>query len=301
MPTLAYCATLNNYTPDEVATLKNPKDFIQYFIAGHEVGEKGTPHLQIYFQLTKQIRMTTIKKWGRPWDRMHFEASRGSDEDNYAYCSKEGSFWEYGERKPMPGKGARMDLIELKKAIDEGMSYDDICDTHFEASLRYYKFIKERVQARLRKTELASLLEEYEDVSWKPWQLDLLDTLAVTPSDREILWYYDQKGNSGKSFLTTYLMASGRATLVGAGKKADMAYLLTKGMADIVIFDLPRTAEEHMDGMYQLAEELKNRRLISTKYDSETLVFSKKHVVIFANFKPNTAKWSEDRCVQTSL
>jgi len=115
------------------------------------------------------------------------------------------------------------------------------------------------------------------------------------------MWYHDQMGNNGKSFLTTYLMASGRATLVGSGKKADMSYLLTKGMGEVVIFDLPRTAEEHMDGMYQLAEELKNRRLISTKYDSETLVFSKKHVVIFANFKPNMTKWSEDRYMIMTL
>lgn len=297
MPTLAYCTTLNNYTADDVAVLKNPHEFITYFICGHEVGDKGTPHLQCYFQLSKQIRLTTIKKWDGPWKKMHFEKSRGSDDDNYRYCAKDGAFWEYSERRTMPGCGARMDLVELKKAIDEGMTYDGICDAHFEASLKYYKFIKERVQARLKKMELASLLEEYENVSWKPWQLALLDTLALQPSDRKILWYFDQKGNSGKSFLTTYLLASGRATLVGSGKKADMAYLLSKGMNDIVIFDLPRTAEEHMDGMYQLAEELKNRRLISTKYDSETLVFSKKHVVIFANFMPNMLKWSADRYV----
>ncbi len=59
--------------------------------------------------------------------------------------------------------------------------------------------------------------------------------------------------------------------------------------------DLPRTAEHCMTGMYSLAEEVKNRRLISTKYDSETLVFSKKHVVIFANFRPDMKAWSADR------
>jgi hypothetical protein len=145
-----------------------------------------------------------------------------------------------------------MDLVDLKKDMDAGMSYDGICDTHFEASLKYLRFIRERVQHRLKTMELASLLKEYEDVLWKPWQQDLLAILESEPSDRTIRWYVDLKGNNGKSFLTTYLMASGQATLVGQGKKVDMAYLLSKGMAKTIIFDLPRAAEEHMDGLYNL-------------------------------------------------
>ena len=49
------------------------------------------------------------------------------------------------------------------------------------------------------------------------------------------------------------------------------------------------------------AEDLKNNWLISTKYDSESLVFSKKHVVIFANFKPDMTKWSADPYLITDL
>ena len=133
-------------------------------VCGHEVGEKVTPHLQLYFQLTKQVRFNTIKKWSGPWAKMHFEKSRGSSEDNYAYCTKDGAFWEYGEKKLMPGAGARMDLEALKRDIAGGMSYDTICDEHFEAALKYYKFIRERVQQRLKTMELASLLKEYEGV-----------------------------------------------------------------------------------------------------------------------------------------
>lgn len=296
MPTLAYCATLNNYTADHVAELRNPKDMVTYFVAGHEIAPtSGTPHLQIYFQLKKQVRFTTIKKWGPAWERMKFIESRGTDVDNYNYCVKDGNFWEYGERREMAGKGSRQDLVKLKADIDGGMTYDDICDTHFEASLKYNKFIKERVQALTKKTELRSLLVEYEGVVWKPWQQDLLNSLELAPDSRKIQWLWEPTGNVGKSFLTTYLLASGRAALLTVGRKADMAYILSKDPKPIVIFDLPRTAEEHMDGLYNLAEDLKNNRLISTKYDSETLVFSNKHVVIFANFRPDMTKWSADR------
>ena len=138
MPTLAYCATLNHYSASDVAELKNPRPDVEYMIVGHEVRANGTPHLQIHFQLKKQVKMTTIKKWGGPWERMHCEPSRGSDDDNYAYCSKDGLFWELGARKTMPGKGTRSDLLQLKKDIDAGLPYDTVCDTHFEAALKYH-------------------------------------------------------------------------------------------------------------------------------------------------------------------
>lgn len=297
MPTLAYCATLNNYTEEEVACIRNGHQTISYLVCGHEIGDAGTPHLQIYFQLERQVKMTTIKRWGSAWERMHFEASRGSDDDNYRYCTKDGSFFEIGERRTMPGKGARMDLLALKNDIDKGVSYDDICDTHWEASLKYYKFIKERVQARATKLELASLLGAYEDVAWRPWQQQLLDTVSQEPDDRTITWVWEPTGKVGKSFLANYLLASGKASLLEMGKKADLAHALCKDLSKpIVVFDLTRKLESmDLGGLYSLAEGLKNRRIFSGKYDGGTQIFGKKHVIFFANFKPDMTAWSADR------
>lgn len=295
MPTLAYCATLNNYTADDVATLKNGHDKIEYLLVGHEVGEEGTPHLQIYFQLNSQVKFSTIKKWGGPWSRMHFEKSRGSDEDNYRYCTKDNSFWELGEKRTMPGKGARMDLVALKNDIDKGMQYDDICDTHFEASMKYFRFIKERIQVRATKLELSSLLAAYEGVVWKPWQQQLLDMVSDEPDDRTITWVWEPTGKVGKTFLANYLMASGKATLLEAGKKTDLAYIMSLDLKETVVIDLTRTTEDHMGGLYSLAEDLKSRRMLSPKYESRMMIFGKKHVIFFANFKPDMKAWSADR------
>lgn len=121
MPTLAYCATLNNYTPDEVATLRNGHEKVSYMVVGHEVGDEGTPHLQIYFQLANQVKLTTIKRWGGPWAKMHMENSRGSDDDNYRYCTKEGSFWEIGERRSMPGTHPSSRYQDGASLIAEGL------------------------------------------------------------------------------------------------------------------------------------------------------------------------------------
>ncbi len=63
-------------------------------IVGLEVGKQGTSHLQIYFQLANQAKITTIKNWGGPWSRIHFESARGTDEEAADYCKKEGNFFE---------------------------------------------------------------------------------------------------------------------------------------------------------------------------------------------------------------
>ena len=51
-----------------------------------------------------------MKGWGGPWEKMHMEAARGTDEEASTYCKKDGNFVEIGERKSMGRKGARSDL-----------------------------------------------------------------------------------------------------------------------------------------------------------------------------------------------
>jgi hypothetical protein len=94
------------------------------------------------------------------------------------------------------------------------------------------------------------------------------------------------------------------ATVLTGGKKIDMAYIYAQNPTSIVVFDLPRTAEinteesdrkHHLDGIYSLAEELKNGILVSGKYESKTVVFKVPHVIFFANFEPDMTKWSSDR------
>lgn len=54
-----YCFTYNNYTADGEEQLKAwLEEFTKYAVFGHEVGEKGTPHLQGYINLTRQIHTT---------------------------------------------------------------------------------------------------------------------------------------------------------------------------------------------------------------------------------------------------
>lgn len=84
----AWCGTYNNYTPDVVFDILN-NDMFTYAIVGKEVGESGTPHLQIYVRCVNPIRLSSLTA---KWPRAHWEIARGSPRQNIDYCSKQGEW-----------------------------------------------------------------------------------------------------------------------------------------------------------------------------------------------------------------
>lgn len=325
MPTLAYCWTLNNWTPLERQQILDINDTkVQYICLAEEIGAQGTPHLQGYIQLKKQCKYTTIKSNWQGWSRVHFEQyTMGSDDDNYDYVhgpyTKNGknkplneTFVEKGERISMGRKGARNDLKEVKEAIDRGESYDEICETHFTQVAMYSKFIKERIQARESGRLLDSLREQYNSSSLMPWQSALVDYLDEGVDPRKIAWIWDKEGNSGKSWMAKYLVATKNACYLSFGRKSDLIYIFAQDPKPIVVFNLSRTTapttEEHeqckknfLDGIYSLAEDLKDGILVNTKYEAKTVLFQVPHVIFFANFEPDRTKWSADRYDVTNM
>lgn len=91
-----YCFTINNYTEEDLAGLlrleTNPK--VRYYIAGREVGENGTPHIQGYIRFNNALPFESLKKL---IPRSHIEACKGTPQQNIDYCSKSGDFHAYGE------------------------------------------------------------------------------------------------------------------------------------------------------------------------------------------------------------
>lgn len=309
MPVLNYCATLNNYSTEDWNELTRPNSKLQYIIVGKEVGESGTPHLQIYFQLAKQCKLQTIKNWGGPWKKMHLESARGTPEQASTYCKKDGDFIEIGEMK-VNKPGQRTDLDSVKEAIDRGETYDEVVDANFSVASRCHKFIKERIQARDSNKQVAILRERLESASLRPWQQILKDVVEEEANPRAIHWIWCKNGSSGKSWMARYLVATKGAAYLTFGKKSDLAYIYAGNQAGIVVINLSRTANpgeedknrsHFMDGLYSLAEDLKDGMMVSTKYESRTLIFDVPHVIFFANFEPDYTKWSADRYLVKEL
>lgn len=96
-----WCMTLNNYTEVEYEEVSRVE--CVYAIVGKEKGEEGTPHLQGFFQFKTEKSLKQVKEMV---PRAHWEATKGSIDQNVAYCSKDGDFTERGVRpKSQKAKG----------------------------------------------------------------------------------------------------------------------------------------------------------------------------------------------------
>lgn len=296
MPTHGLCWTLNNYTPEQALELRGAvgQTGISYVLFGYEIGDNGTPHLQGYFQANHDHYNRFKKKFGN----MHIEKQKGTYEEATNYCKKDGDFFEAGvPDTTIQGKkkGQRSDLMLVKNAIEKGESYEQITNAHFQTVARYSRFIQEQIQVNATTRELLSLQEELASSSLKPWQQALLDVVKEDPNPRTIHWIWDSQGGTGKSWMATYLGANHNALVLENAKKADLAYIYAQNPTRMVVFDLSRTQEDKLDHIYALAENLKNGRIVSSKYVSKTIYFRTPHVIFFANFSPDMTKWSADR------
>lgn len=90
----AWLFTFNNYA-DHVphVTLVRSAEHVKFFVIGREVGESGTPHLQgyIYFATLKSLTQCRALL-----PLAHWTIARGTAQENYAYCTKDGNFDEGG-------------------------------------------------------------------------------------------------------------------------------------------------------------------------------------------------------------
>ncbi len=195
------------------------------------------------------------------------------------------------------GRGTRTDLNDLKEALDEGKSISDLYDEHFSTLARHIKFAERYVRHKQQIQISSQLKDQYSGAILRPWQRTLLETLTQVPDTRTVHWYWDHAGNVGKTFMGAYVTHMHGALVLPVGKVHDMCYALGNNQAPIYIFDIPRTYEDKLDGVYNLIEMVKNQRVSSYKYESTIINIPIAHVVVFANFEPDLSNpaMSKDR------
>lgn len=131
-----------------------------------------------------------------------------------------------------------------------------------------------------------------------PWQQKIVNICKEEPDDRTIHWFWEPTGKVGKSSLIKYLVVHFEAIMAG-GKAADMKYFIAKHKEKkgwyptVVIMDVPRKMEGYIS--WGGIEEIKNGCYLSTKFDCEMVVMNSPHLIIFANFLPDTSVMSSDR------
>lgn len=159
----SWCFTVNNYEDLSKEHANFETWSVEYMVAGEEVGEEGTPHLQCAVTFKKPYFLTGVKKLH---PRAHWEIMKASDKSAaFDYCKKDGVFWEKGELKT---QGARSDIKAAYAALKAGKSFKDF-----------------------------ALAEEPSYQALKVFDL-VKRTLAPGEIVREVLWYYGETG-TGKS------------------------------------------------------------------------------------------------------
>jgi len=211
-----WCATWNNYPEDWesklplVMTPRKKETLISYWISGKEIApETGTPHLQMYIQLTKRQRLKALQKATvKAGVQVHLVPAKGSLTQNQTYCKKEGDFKEGGVPRETDPKlagraSARVDLEALRDGILGGKTDLELAldSNTLKASASFQKFSQNlRHQAR-EKEARARAKEEMTDIILRDWQNEAvlnLDECVLPPV--QLTWCPSRTGSHFKEF-----------------------------------------------------------------------------------------------------
>lgn len=126
-----WCFTLHKWHANHVLRLRHPESYSgQYVIFGREVSPStGSRHLQGFLYFKSPITRDGVKKrLGDGFNHIHLEMAKGTVDENYRYCSKDGDFEQYGDK---PSQGLRSDLLKIRDQIKIGVPEQEIASTYF--------------------------------------------------------------------------------------------------------------------------------------------------------------------------
>lgn len=132
-------------------------------------------------------------------------------------------------------------------------------------------------------------------------QIDIAN-LFLKPEEkfgRSIYWFWESRGNWGKTVLATY-MVDQMGAIVVSGKAVDAGYAIQMYIEEhgqgpeIVIMDIPRTRGVQYIS-YESIENIKNGLFFSGKYKGCMVRFNRPHIIVFANEPPEMDRMSSDR------
>jgi len=261
--------------------------------ASYQLEQVAHLHVQGFIQLSRKITRNTLQRSIPFLARAHIEPRKGTVDEARKYTTKVDSRiagpWEYGE---CHGQGHRSDIADAA-ALAKSSGLRAVAEAMPGVFINNYRGL----EAYLTVTE-----DMPKDPTFipRPWQQKLLDTIALPPDDRHIIWVSDTTGNKGKSRLTRHLLCE-HGALALSGPLADMKYAFCQKPARLVIMDITRAQAEYSAQLYTMAEQLKNGFMFNTKYTSKQVVFEPPHVIFMSNFEWDRSKWSADRVIHIDL
>lgn len=292
--------TWNNYREVEFQNLRdiglNRPELFRYLVFGREVGASGTPHLQGFVQFHREVDLGVVQQFLCPGPRgnersrtISCRIRRGTVEQASDYCKKDGDFSEFGE--PSPGERARTDLREFVERIrlSGPLSMAEMMDEYPEIQARYPRWVEQVF-------DVFEPRQEVEEHPLRDWQTDMVAMLDGEPDRRRVVFVVDYTGNTGKSwFIDFYRSTHPDCLVLHPSKHENMAYVLSKCRPKprVVFIDCPREKLDFFS--YTFLEDLKNGRVLSSKYETKMVELKNPHVVVMMNSDPDRTKLSNDR------
>lgn len=294
------CFTM--FPPQDVKWNANEMVYLVY--QEEKCPDTGRLHIQGFVQLKNRTTYKRVKEILGA--ECHLEPMRGTAQQAADYCKKAdskvpgGRAFEGGELRV---QGKRMDLDAAVASIKGGSSKWDLIDEgQIEVVARYPSFVESLTRHESELKAKAKLKRKLEASQLRQWQFDMDVELKKEPNDRKVLWVWEPTGNVGKSWFARWLVVNRDAIIMQPGRLQDMSYLWAQKQSNIVIFDCSRTLAPAEDAKYdpltacyQLAEQLKNGMVQSTKYVPTMVISDAPHVLFLANFAPTYAVLSADR------
>jgi hypothetical protein len=251
----------------------------------------------------------------REYRRFCFTLNNWTEEEHTALVSfgkKRCKYWiigkEIGEKNGVPHLQGYMEMngdkkirFSALKKICRRMNFRE-CDGDKESNVVYCskdkEFIEwERERVLTLKEQLEKeLLSEYDGVIWKEWQQKIIEAVKEAPDARTVNWYWEPKGNVGKSYLYNYLSVKYNCIICDGTKENIFNQCLKmiedeKKRPEIIILNIPRNGYVN----YRVLEQLKDRVIYSGKYEGGKVVLPKLHLYVFGNEGPEYDQLSEDR------
>lgn len=221
-----------------------------------------------------------------------FQLERGEGEGRLHY---QGYIHIQIEDKKTRVETLRSELVSGKKER-EGL-FLRICSTNGRHSLENYCMKNETRVMGPWADKLIYMGQDLPKELW-PWQLEAKAILTGPMETRKMYWWWSFNGNNGKSIFAKYMKYYHDIPKITFGKCSDLLNLVSKQPNKPgYIFDLSRTKSRDidMDEIYSAMENIKNGHFVNTKYEVEEILMLPPHIMVFANYPPDTSKLSADR------
>lgn len=139
---------------DLIPNLKH--ESIRYSAYGDEICKKtGRPHKQAFVVFKDNVRFSHVKKL---FPSTHIEKMQGRLEHNEAYCSKEGSYHEYGNKPMTKRRQGELGREYWQEQLDLARQDPDLCDPKLQIThLNNLERIHERAQKKSKLEHLTEL------------------------------------------------------------------------------------------------------------------------------------------------